>query len=96
MAIGYQRCFKNHHATLSLEETNPILTQPAVLQKLQFEDILMLTQQLPPSFQRVFELYILKGYSHKEIGEQLGIKANTSKVTLAKARIQLKQLLANL
>jgi RNA polymerase sigma-70 factor (ECF subfamily) len=36
-------------------------------------------QQLPTGYRIVFNLYAVDGYSHKEIGAQLGISENTSK-----------------
>lgn len=39
----------------------------------------------------VFNLYCIDGYSHKEIGEMLGISEKGSAGVLAKARKQLKQ-----
>jgi RNA polymerase sigma-70 factor (ECF subfamily) len=39
----------------------------------------------------VFNLYCIDGYSHKEIGEMLGISERGSTSTLAKARKELKE-----
>ena len=49
-----------------------------------------LVKQLPPVTQKVFNLYIIDGYNHKEIGEMLGISAGTSKWHLSNARKILK------
>ncbi|MBU3928125.1 MAG: sigma-70 region 4 domain-containing protein, partial [Bacteroidetes bacterium] len=53
-------------------------------------------QQLPPGYRIVFNLYAIEGYSHKEIGDQLGISENTSKSQLLKARRSLIERLAKL
>ena len=47
--------------------------------------------ELPDLRRAVFNLYCIDGYSHKEIGEMLGISASASTSTLAKARKQLKE-----
>jgi RNA polymerase sigma-70 factor (ECF subfamily) len=48
---------------------------------------------LPPASAEVFKLYAIEGFSHAEIGEQLGISDGTSKWHLATARQKLKQLI---
>jgi len=47
-------------------------------------------QELPDRYRLVFNLYVLDGYSHKEIGEMLGIATGTTKSNLARARMILK------
>jgi len=39
----------------------------------------------------VFNLYVLDGYSHKEIAELLKISIGTSKSNLSRARMNLKE-----
>lgn len=60
-----------------------------VLQKMQASDIIRMIEKLPTGYRTVFNLYVIEGYSHKEIGEVLGISENTSKTQLKKARHQL-------
>jgi RNA polymerase sigma-70 factor (ECF subfamily) len=50
-------------------------------------------QQLSPAYRTVFNLYVLEDYSHKEIGELLGISEGTSKSNLAKAKMNLQKIL---
>jgi RNA polymerase sigma-70 factor (ECF subfamily) len=50
-----------------------------------------LLKELPRSSQEVFQLYILEGYNHLEIGEILGISEGTSKWHLNNARKILRQ-----
>lgn len=54
------------------------------------EEILKLVQKLSPAYRAVFNLYVIEGYSHKEVGEALGISEGTSKSNLAKARGKLQ------
>jgi RNA polymerase sigma factor (sigma-70 family) len=63
---------------------------PSVLSKLSEEEILRLIQQLPDGYRMVFNLYCIEGYSHKEIGETLGIEESTSRSQLVKARNMLQ------
>jgi len=43
------------------------------------EMLLTFIQQLPIGYRTVFNLYVVEGYTHVEIGEHLGISTNTSK-----------------
>ena len=45
---------------------------------------------LPTGFRTVFNMYVIEGYSHKEIGEALGISENTSRSQLQRARTLLQ------
>ena len=52
--------------------------------------LLGIIQELPDRYRLVFNLYVLDGYSHKEIAELMDISTGTSKSNLARARIILK------
>jgi RNA polymerase sigma factor (sigma-70 family) len=62
-----------------------------VVSRMKASDLLMLIRSLPPSTGAVFNLYVIEGYSHKEIGGLLGISEGTSKWHLSEARKQLQQ-----
>ncbi len=53
--------------------------------------LLEIIQQLPERYRLVFNLYVLDGYTHKEIAELLNISDGTSKSNLARARQLLQQ-----
>lgn len=57
--------------------------------------VLLAIQQLPTGYRTIINLYGIEGYSHKQIGELLGISEGTSKSQLSRARKLLKQLLLN-
>lgn len=59
------------------------------IQKLHATDLLRIIEKLPAGYRTVFNLFVVEGYSHKEIGIMLGISENTSKTQLMKARHQL-------
>jgi len=52
--------------------------------------LLKIIQELPDRYRLVFTMYVMDGYSHKDIGELLGISDGTSKSNLARARNILK------
>lgn len=58
------------------------------------KEILLAVQSLSPAYRTVFNLYIIEGFSHKEIAVKLGITESTSRSNLVKARFKLKALLA--
>jgi RNA polymerase sigma factor (sigma-70 family) len=54
------------------------------------EDLLKLINQLPEGYRIVFNLNVIEGYSHEEIGNMLGIQPGTSRSQLVKARKMLQ------
>jgi RNA polymerase sigma-70 factor (ECF subfamily) len=66
------------------------------LDKINAEEIQGLIDQLPPMSRRVFNLFAVDGYGHKEIGELLGMSEGTSKWHLNFARNRLKEQISNL
>ena len=58
------------------------------------KEILAAVQTLSPAYRAVFNLYIIEGYSHREIAEKLGITESTSRSNLVKARLKLKAIIA--
>ncbi len=79
--------------TAELEEqvNDSLAISPAVYSHLQSKDVLRLVQELPQSSALVFNLYIMEGYTHEQIAEQLGISSGTSKWHLNNARTILKE-----
>ena len=57
------------------------------------KEILAAIQRLSPAYRAVFNLYVIEGYSHKEIATKLSITESTSRSNLVKARIKLKEIL---
>lgn len=55
------------------------------------ESLMKLVQELPDMSGKVFNMYVIDGYSHKEIGDMLGISEGTSKWHLSTARKQLRE-----
>ncbi len=57
------------------------------------KDLLKIIQTLPTGFKTVFNLYAIEGYSHKEIGDMLGISEGTSKSQYSRAKTYLQKLI---
>jgi RNA polymerase sigma factor (sigma-70 family) len=57
------------------------------------EYILECLNELPMGYRTIFNLYLVEGFSHKEIADQLGIKEATSRSQYSKARQYLIELI---
>lgn len=67
-----------------------------VLSDLSLKEMLEMIQQLPQGYKTIFNMYVIDGFSHKEIAAELNISINTSKTQLRKARLLLqKKILTN-
>lgn len=64
----------------------------SVLDELGAKDIMALVQQLSPGYRTVFNMYVVEGYTHKEIADQLGISEGTSKSQLSRAKVILQDM----
>lgn len=64
--------------------------EPSPVQKIGYDELLKMVAALPPGFRTVFNMYIMEGYSHKEIAEALGISETTSRSQLQRARVLLQ------
>lgn len=84
---------KFNTVSTSVEDQDDYFIAPAILEKLYFEDILQNIRVLPFATQTVFNLSVLDGFTHKEIGEQLNISEGTSRWHLAEAKRKLRELL---
>ena len=61
------------------------------LSSMSLKEMLELIQQLPEGYKTVFNMYVIDGFSHREIAEKLGVSINTSKTQLMKARLLLQK-----
>ena len=60
-------------------------------EELSVDYLLECVQSLPDRYRQVFNLYVMDGYSHREIAQLLQISEGTSKSNLARARMALKE-----
>jgi RNA polymerase sigma factor (sigma-70 family) len=63
------------------------------INKMSYEEIITMVQDLSPAYRAVFNLYVIDGYKHEEIAKQLNVSVGTSKSNLAKARANIKKML---
>lgn len=68
-----------HYAADNSPENSPITS-------LHTQDLVRMLQTLPIGYRTVLNLYVIEGFSHKEIAEMLNISVNTSKSQLSRAK----------
>ncbi len=56
------------------------------------KELFALIEQLPAGYRTIFNLYVIEGFTHKEIGDLCQITEGASKSQLSKARQKLTQL----
>jgi len=76
-----------------LSEGIEVHIAPEVISKMKTAELLELVRKLAPATQAVFNLYVIEGYSHKEVAQLLSISEGTSKWHLSEARKILQQLI---
>ncbi len=64
-----------------------------VLDKLAEKDLVGIVTKLPPGYRKVFMLYVIEGYNHKEIAGILGCSEGNCKSQLNRSRNQLRKML---
>ncbi|MEQ8426125.1 MAG: sigma-70 family RNA polymerase sigma factor [Cyclobacteriaceae bacterium] len=69
--------------------------EPSILESLQEEELIALIQSIPNPYRIVFNLFIIEGYNHMEVGEKLEIGESTSRSYLTRAKNYLKEKLSH-
>ena len=84
----------NHQPLEIVTDNNSI--DPDIYNRLSANDVMRLLQELPRNTALVFNLFVLEGFKHEEIGQILNIAIGTSKWHLNEARRLLKHKLDKL
>jgi RNA polymerase sigma factor (sigma-70 family) len=80
--------FTGNHEVADAEE---IAVDNTAIDHMSIGEIMTMIRKLPPATHAVFVMYVMEGYNHKEIAQQLNISEGTSKWHLSEARRSLKQ-----
>ncbi|MDX1363460.1 RNA polymerase sigma factor [Arenibacter latericius] len=86
-----QKYRKQQNLSLVSENIEEEVEEETVYDDVSLQVLLRYIQELPDKYRLTFNLYVLDGYSHKEISEMLGTSEGTSKSNLARARKILKE-----
>ena len=79
-----KRSFKQEQ--IGIEDFQDKVVSSKAISKIEEKELLALIQQMPQGYNNLFNLYVIEGYSHKEIAEMLDITESTSRSQLANAR----------
>ena len=90
-SLGYIRKNKAMYLETDIEAADREPDLDKLSTSLEASDLLKMISELPSGYRTIFNLYAIEGYSHKEIGELLGINENTSKSQLSRARAHLQK-----
>jgi len=83
--IDYKR--KKKPQTLELlDYTEQVSTDNDALGALYLENLLKLISDMPDGYRVVINMFLIEGFSHKEIAEHLNITAETSRSQLSRAK----------
>ena len=67
------------------------VTGETAVDKMSFNELINIVRELPNGYRTVFNLNVIEGYTHKEIGKILNISENTSKSQLSRAKSALQK-----
>ena len=90
-ALSFLRKNKSMYLETDIEAADSQPDFDKLTTTLETKDLLKMIEELPSGYRTIFNLYAIEGYSHKEIGELLGINENTSKSQLSRARMHLQR-----
>ena len=86
-----QKYRKDQHLNVVSENTEGEVEVETEDMDISLSTLLGYIQELPHKYRLTFNLYVLDGYSHKEISEMLGTSTGTSKSNLARAKAILRE-----
>lgn len=93
-ALDFYRSQQKHYFHENIEEAYEVSSNDSSpLSQLNHEEIINLIQRLPSGYKMVFNLFVIDGFSHEEISNQLGISVGTSKSNLSRAREALRKMI---
>jgi RNA polymerase sigma factor (sigma-70 family) len=90
-----KKFFKVNLFPIEAEINHADVVIPDVFSTLGEKDIQLLLEQLPKNQYVVFNLFVVEGYSHQEIGEILSVAEGSSRALLSRARSSLISMMEN-
>jgi len=85
-AVEHYRKSTKMYPVMNVDDINKDIPWADTGDELELEDLMKMIDKLSHGYKTVFNLYVVEGFSHKEIGEMLEISEGTSKSQLARAR----------
>lgn len=82
--------------SLSVDYNDKVSVAPDAISNMSVDNLMEVVRTLPDGYRQVFNLSVVEGYSHKEIGDMLGIQEVTSRSNLSRAKQLLRKKLNSL
>ena len=93
-ALDFYRSQQKHYFHENIEEAYDISSnESSALSQLNHQELLKIVEQLPSGYRMVFNLFVIDGFSHEEISNQLNISVGTSKSNLSRERDMLRKMI---
>jgi RNA polymerase sigma-70 factor, ECF subfamily len=93
-ATGVRRLRRRREVEQVAADEGTVVTLPTEAEPALRNRLRAALERLPEASRRIFTMYHVDGYTHREIGELLDMPAGTSKARLSRARAQLRTELA--
>ncbi|MBK8442802.1 MAG: RNA polymerase sigma factor [Sphingobacteriales bacterium] len=92
-AIEHYRRHSNLYPIMEVQYAVQEEWNDHIVEQMSAEELLSLIDKLSVGYRTIFNLYVVEGYSHKEIANMLNISEGTSKSQLARAKSLLRQMI---
>ncbi|MDR9419093.1 RNA polymerase sigma factor [Gracilimonas sp.] len=84
---------KRRELTDAISDKEPLRNEEKIISGISYDELIEMVQKLSPAYRTVFNLFVIEGFTHKEIAQKLEISEGTSKSNLHKAKSNLRDLL---
>ncbi len=89
-AISNYRKNRKYQANVNIDDVHEIGFEDSILEQISAEEILQIVQQLPAIYRTTFMMYVVDGYSHREIADALSLNEATVRSNFSRARAKLQ------
>ena len=94
-ALEFLRKKNDEGYNLDIEEAFTLTSSDyGALEMMQADELLKVIQKLPDTYRTTFNLFVIEGYSHKEIADSMKITESSSRVYLTRAKQMIQQMLS--
>ena len=94
-ALEFLRKQNDEGYQMDVEEAYTLTNnEVGILEQMQAAELIQVIQRLPDTYRTTFNLFVVEGYSHREIAEAMSITESSSRVYLTRARQMLQDMLS--
>lgn len=92
-ALDHLKVQRKYNIEVNIDNAKHISVTEGIFSKINYKELTAMIQELSLAYRTVFHMYVIEGFKHKEIADQLGITVSTSKSNLARAKVKLKEII---